>query len=199
MDSPNVNITPSPAPGPTPTTVSTPERAPRRQVDLGREEARVPWAEWFHRASQGMDVFTREGSMPAHPRAFRVTLRDGRPYAVFSVKAHIARGKCHVDGAQRWCEATDTMLQDGSGAEVCDVITGYSLVGTAYDGRPVVLTVPPDEIASVECVLVQGVAPDGEEAEPAEDIPFGFAAFSGRTSEPELTEVEEPTRFSSVI
>ncbi len=198
MDQSATNITPAPAPGPiqTTTTVGGSPLDPnqRRLVDLGREDARVPWAQWFNRASAGMDLFMEQGIMPRLPRAFRVTLRDGRPYAVFSVKTHIARGKCPMSG--RWSEPTECTKE----ADICDVITGYSLVGTAHDGRPVVLTVPPDEIASVECVLVQGhpgqVTPEEGEAD---EVPFGFAAFAKRGELPQLDEVEEPTLFSSVI
>ncbi len=192
----STSITPSPKPGPVPTSTSVPARQrERRLVDLGREEARVPWAEWFNRASAGMDVFVEQGIMPAMARAFRVTLRDGRPYAVFSVKTHIARGKCAAGG--HWSEPNAATTP----GDVCDVITGYSLVGTAHDGRPVVLTVPPDEIASVECVLVQGhpgqATPD--EAASDEEVPFGFAAFAKREERPQLQEEEELTLFSSVI
>ena len=198
MGDTSTNITPSPAPGPMPTTttvIGSPlDPNQRRLVDLGREEARVPWAQWFNRASQGMDLFVEQGIMPALPRAFRVTLRDGRPYAVFSVKTHIARGKCPAHG--RWSEPS----KETNAADICDVITGYSLVGTAHDGRPVVLTVPPDEIASVECVLIQGHPGQITKEEGDEDeIPFGFAAFARRDDRPQLDEVEESTLFSSVI
>lgn len=198
MSETSTNITPSPAPGPMATTttiVGSPlDPDQRRLVDLGREEARVPWAQWFNRASAGMDLFMEQGIMPKLPRAFRVTLRDGRPYAVFSVKTHIARGKCSASG--RWAEPTECT----NAADICDVITGYSLVGTAHDGRPVVLTVPPDEIASVECVLVQGHPGQATPEEGASDeVPFGFAAFAKRGERPQLDEVEEETPFTSVI
>ena len=160
----------------------------------------VPWAEWFNRASNGMDMFVKQGVMPPMARTFRVTLADGRPFAVFSVKTHIAKGKCSTDGGEHWREPCAT----NSGAEMCDVITGYSLVGTAHDGRPCVLTVPPIEIASVECVLVEnGEIPDSadgvDESGEAESLPFGFAAFVKRGGQPELTEEDELTPFSSVI
>jgi hypothetical protein len=71
-------------------------------------------------------------------------------------------------------------------------------VGRAHDGRPVVLTVPPQEIASVECVLVQGHPGQREEEKNEEEIPFGFAAFVKEPRTPELTEEEEWTLFSSV-
>ena len=198
MSESRTNITGSPAPGPLPTTTSLPASVrPRRVVDLGREDALVPWAEWFHRASAMMDHVVSEGMIPAMPRTFRVTLTDGRPFAVFSVKTHIAHGKCSDSG--RWCEP-------GANAttETCDVITGYSLVGTAHDGRPCVLTVPPAEIASVECVLVpEGAVPQAGGDEKGEkkdaEIPFGFAAFSKRNDQPELVEEDEPTPFLSVI
>jgi hypothetical protein len=128
--------------------------------------------------------------MPELPRAFRVTLRDGRPYAVFSVKTHIAHGKCGMSGD--WREAADGQT------DVCDVITGYTLVGTAHDGKPVVLTVPPNEIASVECVLVQG-RPGQREEKDKDDVPFGFAAFTKEPRTPELTEEDEPTLFSNIV
>jgi hypothetical protein len=187
---PQVSITSAPAPGPTPTTTSLPARRRERPLmDLGREHARVPWMEWFKRASDGMDLFMEQGVMPALPRAFRVTLRDGRPYAVFSVKTHIAERKCGASGD--WREAVDGQR------DVSDVITGYSLVGTAHDGKPVVLTVPPEEIASVECVLVQGHPGQREKETDADEIPFGFAAFTKEPRTPEMTEEEEPTLFSN--
>lgn len=198
MDPNTGHITPSsPAPGPMPPSLitTTPSPRARRVVDLGREDAMVPWAEWFHRASHGMDLFVEQGVMPRMARTFRVTLADGRPFAVFSVKTHIAKGKCSTGGA--WHEPSDG---GSTPSDACDVITGYSLVGTASDGRPCVLTVPPVEIASVECVLVEGGSGEtAGEGEDAETVPFGFAAFAHRKDTPEYLEEEEPTPFSSVI
>jgi hypothetical protein len=175
-----------------------------RLVDLGREEERVPWSEWFVRSAQAMEQVVQAGSLPDLPRVFRVTLRDGRPFAVLSVKTHIARGKCQ-DMLRGWCELPKPAAGDGGGganSELCDVITGYTLVGTDHNGRPVVLAVPPTEIASVECLLVpqaQLQQKAGQRsADDPDDEPFGFAAFQHRKEQqsPEVEEVDEPTLFS---
>ena len=154
---------------------------PSRQVDLGREDFLVPWAQWFQRASAALHQFfpLGEGQKPV----FRVTLVDGRMFAITHVQTHVSRGKCFV-GTNRW----------GEKDAVCDVITGYTLAGTGPDRRPMALVLPPDMIASVECVAVseaeakknddEGKGGDGKE-------PFGFAAWQTWDGTLQLEEVEE--------
>ena len=67
-----------------------------RTVDLGREDELVPWAEWFVRSAAMLEHLVKQGQAPQGPRVFRVTLADGRPFAVMSVQKHVARGKCEV-------------------------------------------------------------------------------------------------------
>ena len=115
-------------------------------------------------------------------KVFRVTLTDGRPFAVTAVHTHMNRGRCFV-GKDRWGE------QD----KVCDVITGYTMIGAGPDNRPTALTVPPSAIASVECVLVpqsgQGRALHQPKSD--EDEAFGFARFAQMRDRPEVQEVED--------
>ena len=155
---------------------------PSRQVDLGREDALVPWAVWFQRASAALTQF--HALADGHKPVFRVTLVDGRMFAVTHVQTHVSRGKCFV-GTNRWGE-TDA---------VCDVITGYTLAGTGPDMRPMTLVLPPDMIASVECVAVAAPsAPDGEDAgdkKKDDKEPFGFAAWKEWTGTLQLEEVED--------
>lgn len=159
-----------------PLTGRTPER--HNQVDLGREDELVPWAEWFGRTAHVMEhVLDPENK---GKRVFRVTLRDGRAFAVFTVQTHISRGKCSIR-ENRW----------GEKDAICDVITGYTLVGTSSDGRPVVLAVPPTEIASVECVII-GTQETGQETQEEEKEPFGFARWVSQREEPTLEELEDP-------
>ena len=122
-----------------------------------------------------------------------MTLRDGRPFAVFSVQTHVARGKCHIR-ENRW----------GEKDAICDVITGYTLVGRAPDGLPTVVSVPPDEISSVECVIIgpadmpdpsltgnvdQGDEDNGEDR----PVPFGFARWVQDRETPNVEEVDDPS------
>ena len=76
-----------------------------------------------------------------------------------------------------------------AGSPICDVITGYTMMGNGNDGLPTVLNVPPHMIASVEGVLL----PRRPSTNKKEDEPFGFARWAARQNEgdPELTEVEE--------
>lgn len=167
-----------------------------RTVDLGREDEYVPWAEWFGRSAALLDHLVQQGQAPQGPRVFRVTLQDGRPFAVMSVQKHIARGKCELV-PNRWSESG--VGPGGKFEPICDVITGYTLVGTGPDGRPTVLSVPPTEIASVECVVLVemlGSTELGEGDSEDVELPFGFAAFKHRLAKPQVEEVEEPTLFS---
>jgi len=145
-----------------------------RTVDLGREEELVTWQEWFNRSARLMGQLV-DGAQREH-LIFRVTLHDGRAFAVRQALTHVARGRCLMDPS-RW-----KRTGNGSGDVACDVITGYMLVGTGADERPTVVSVPPAEIASVECVLVE----PKEEPEP-----FGFARSVDMKDRPALEEVEE--------
>ncbi len=170
--------------------MTTPNQHMSRTVDLGREDEYVSWAEWFNRSAALLDHMVKAGQAPAGPRVFRVTLQDGRPFAVMNVQKHIARGKCELV-PNRWSETP------GGTEAICDVITGYTFVGTGSDGRPTVLSVPPIEIASVECVVMVDLAgAPGEDGEEGAEVPFGFAAFKKRLETPEVEEVEERTLFS---
>ena len=175
----------------------TPPIHTSRTVDLGREDEHVPWAEWFNRSSAMLEHLVKQGQAPQGPRVFRVTLADGRPFAVMSVQKHVARGKCEL-APNRWTESA-SIGPGGAYEPICDVITGYTLIGTAPDGRPTVLSVPPTEIASVECVVLVDVAAAAAQAQQHEkdgDKPFGFAAYKQRLDAPEVEEVEEQTLFS---
>ncbi|MEM1167168.1 MAG: hypothetical protein AAGI30_12865, partial [Planctomycetota bacterium] len=154
-----------------------------RQIDLGREDELVPWSAWFHRASHALRQFKQlpEGAAAV----FRVTLIDGRVFAVTHVQTHVSRGKCMV-GTDRF----------GESDPICDVVTGYTLVGSSGDRRPTALVVPPAMIASVECVAVdaaalQKAAEQAEKKAQDESEPFGFAAW--RTWDGDLTvhEIDE--------
>lgn len=140
-----------------------------RAIDLGREDQLVPWRDWFVRAMQAM--------LPLIPEdrrdnvAFRVVLKDKRVLIVRGVSTHVSRGRCFI-GENRW----------GERDQICDVITGYVLLGHGTDWTPTVACVPPDLIASVECV----VAEDTGEREP-----FGFASYHWRKGQPQIDEVEE--------
>ena len=178
-----------------------------RRNDLNREDQLVPWAEWFMRADQAMNQFiasdagrammppgvvavTPEGQLDFNQlpfrKVFRVTLTDGRMFAALGVQHHVAKGKCHA-GTDRW----------GNTDATCDVITGYTLLGTANDGIPSTITIPPCSIKSVECVLlpkpgmlaqVQQANKDPEN----EKEPFGFARYASVKDNPQFTELEEP-------
>lgn len=148
-----------------------------RTVDLGREEEFVTWQEWCGRTMSHM----RE-SVPAelHERlAFRVTLSDTRSFAVRQVLTHVVKGRCSLK-ASRWSDAE----------AICDVITGYMFMGVGDDELMTTVAVPPDEIASVECVLVGGL-PDEEEAGAQSETPFGFHKRDGLDIPTEQREIEE--------
>lgn len=142
-----------------------------RAVDLGREDQLVPWSEWFNRTGASMSKVIKP-EMRKHMR-FRVTLTDGRVYTVRRAMSHVARGRCSLEPT-RW---------DPEGS-VCDVITGYQLMGNDPAGNISMLAVTPDMIRCVECVIMR---PKDEEKEP-----FGFANWAKiRDEDPGLTEVEE--------
>lgn len=143
-----------------------------RNVDLGREEEFVTWNEWFARAMAGMVEVLPKAD---HARLqFRVTLVDGRQLIVRQVLSHVVRGRCTLQES-RWSEAE----------AICDVITGYLLLGVGEDDNFAAVALPPREIMSVECVL----APQDEnEAAPT---PFGFYKREGLHMPPLRREIEE--------
>lgn len=177
-----------------------------RSIDLGREDELVPWSEWFRRAATSMEQVLQalpapepKPERPSTPRwVFRVTLIDGREFAITQVSTHISRGRCFL-GENRWDvgptkrEVTESAGKVASvinaGSPICDVITGYTMMGNGNDGLPTVLNVPPHMIASVEGVLL----PRRPSTDKKEDEPFGFARWAAQQNEgdPELTEVEE--------
>lgn len=144
----------------------------KRTVDLGREEELVTWDEWF-----GRSIALMKEAIPEklHDRlAFRVGLADGRVFGVKQVLAHVARGTCTI-GPSRWNDRE----------AICDVITGYMLLGAGDDEVPSTLCISPTLIVSVECVLV----PEQEDDTPA--TPFGFYKREGINIPVERREVEE--------
>ncbi len=139
-----------------------------RIVEVGREEELVTWNEWFARTQHAMKEI-----LPAekHERLqFRVTLVDGRQFLVRQLMTHMSRGLCTI-GPSRWNERE----------AVCDVITGYLMVGVGEDEELSAISVPPTEILTVECVLV----PEEEKA------PFGFYAREGVDVPAKRSEVDE--------
>lgn len=180
-----------------------------RSIDLGREDELVPWSEWFRRTAASMEQVLASMPEPEKPPEgapkmprwiFRVTLMDGRNYAIASVSTHISRGRCFV-GDNRWDigptrrEVAESAGKVASvintGNPICDVITGYTLTGNGEDGLPMVLNVPPRMIASVEGVILPRMQPPKESSDDRE--PFGFArwAASQNQHDPELHEIEE--------
>lgn len=140
-----------------------------RVVEVGREEELVTWNEWFARTQHAMKEI-----VPAdkHERLqFRVTLVDGRQFLVRQLMSHVSRGLCTI-GPSRW----------NANEAVCDVITGYLMVGVGDDHELSAISVPPTEIMTVECVLTPG---EDERA------PFGFYAREGLTVPSKRSEVDE--------
>lgn len=140
-----------------------------RAIDLGREDELVPWRDWFVRAMSAMLPLVPEERR--EDVAFRVVLTDKRVLIVRGVSTHVSRGRCFV-GENRW----------GERDPICDVITGYVLLGHGADMTPTVACVPPTMISTVECVI----APGGADREP-----FGFASYHWRQGRPRIDEVEE--------
>jgi len=179
-----------------------------RHVDLGREDHLVTWAEWFQRSAQALESFlasnikNEDPSTPPAPnaaRVFRVALRDGRQFAVSAVQTHTSRGRCFPNGKDPFAN-DDASAEGSNGRGGCDVITGYTLIGAGPDGRPTAISVPPANIASVECVLIPQNAHNralDNKPNDTEDEAFGFAQYAQRKSRPELTEIEEPAASSS--
>jgi hypothetical protein len=178
-----------------------------RSIDLGREDELVPWSEWFRRAAASMEQLLgaaeSEGQNNGPRWVFRVTLVDGRTFAVHTVSTHLSRGRCFL-GDNRWdMGPTKRELAESAGkvasvmlagSPICDVITGYTLMGNGEDGLPTVLNIPPHMIASVEgVVLPQFTDPDSAEPGEARSEPFGFARWAAMQAEsdPELNEVED--------
>jgi len=154
----------------------TPKRAIiKRTVDLGREEELVTWDEWF---SRSMEVMRQAVPDALHERlAFRVSLADGRVFSVRQVVTHVARGKCTI-GPSRWNDEE----------AICDVITGYALLGAGEDSLPAALCVPATMITSIECMLV----PSEEDESSENPAPFGFYKRDGIEVPTNRKEVEEP-------
>jgi hypothetical protein len=153
-----------------------------RTVDLGREDHLVTWQEWFARAAEVMTKAVE----PEHQDhlLFRVRLKSGAEYMVQNVMTHVAKGACYPDSA-RW--SSQAIEDDESGSKaVCNVITGYMMMGQGRDNRPMTVSVTPCQIASVECVLVE------PRKEPE---PFGFAAALHTKGRPRLEEVEETNQL----
>lgn len=146
---------------------STGEVVPR-SVDLGREDHLVTWGEWFGRSHAAMSSV-----VPAELHdnlLFRATLTDGRQFLVREIRQHVSRGACTIEKT-RWHERD----------AICDVITGYLLIGNDDHGVPTTVAVLPLEILSVECVLGMPIPPsaDPEETQDAEEKRvFGFAKFA---------------------
>lgn len=150
-----------------------------RAVDLGREEQLVTWAEWFARTSSAMQQMLDPEQRKQ--LRFRVTLIDGRVFAIRQAMSHVSRGKCSIEPT-RWDDL----------GEACDVITGYQMLGEDAMGNVTMVAVTPDMIMSVECVLPKPRTIQ-EEKEEEEREPFGFASFMKlRPDQPALTEIEEP-------
>jgi len=182
-----------------------------RSIDLGREDELVPWSEWFKRTSASMEQLLStmpdaeelpEGA-PKMPRwVFRVTLIDGRTFAIHTVSTHLSRGRCFL-GDNRWDigptrhDVTQAAGKVASvinaGSPICDVITGYSLMGNGEDGLPMVLNIPPHMIASVEGVVLPRIPNPAGAKKDDDREPFGFARWAAMQAEndPELNEVEE--------
>jgi len=139
-----------------------------RSVDLGREEHLVTWGEWFERTHAAMSSVVPE---ELHDNLlFRATLADSRQFLVREIRQHVSHGACTIEKT-RWHERD----------AICDVITGYLLIGNDEHGVPSTVAVMPDEIISVECVLAMVGSPEGEsEEEKAEEEKkvFGFAQFA---------------------
>lgn len=150
----------------------------KRTVDLGREEELVTWDGWFARS---MEVMREAVPKLHHDRlAFRVALVDGRIFGVRQVMVHVARGSCSI-GPSRWNERE----------AICDVITGYVLLGAAEDGAPSTLCVSPASISSVECILIPEIEDD------TAATPFGFYKREGIDVPVKRKEVEEKFSFVS--
>lgn len=151
-----------------------------RSVDLGREDHLVTWGEWFERAYHAMSSVVPDelhGNL-----LFRATLGDGRAFLVREIRQHVSRGACTIQKT-RWHERD----------AICDVITGYLLVGNDEAGVPTTLAVLPDDIVSVECVLGVVSPPENDPEltqQAQEKRVFGFAQFA-KALEARPTRVEE--------
>jgi hypothetical protein len=185
-----------------------------KSIDLGREDELVPWSEWFRRTSETVEHILNEAlegegpepdSTSESPRwIFRVTLVDGRTFAVTRVSTHISRGRCFV-GENRWdMSASQQEIRKSAGKvasvinasrPICDVITGYTLMGTGEDGFPTVLNIPPAMIASVEGVVLPRRVSQSDASDNGKDSPepFGFARWAAQQDKdrPEIFEVED--------
>ncbi|MDX2115947.1 MAG: hypothetical protein SFZ24_10080 [Planctomycetota bacterium] len=152
----------------------------KRTVDLGRDEELVTWDEWFNRS---MAIMRQAVPEKHHDRlAFRISLGDGRTFNVKQVVTHVSRGRCTITSS-RWNERE----------AICDVITGYMLLGADEEGIPAALCVSPSTITSVECLLVP---PDDDD--PSTHTPFGFYKREGIDVSTQRKEVEEPLALGPI-
>lgn len=212
------NITPTPSdavstaitgPGISGPGLDPKRRVGTRHVDLGREGELVTWADWFQRSAQALEHFLAattknipdenvRNAVMASARVFRVALQDGRQFAVSGVQTHTARGLCFPGGNDRF-NLSEGSHDQQTGKGGCDVITGYTLVGTGPDGRATAVSVPPNQIVSVECVLVpqNGQARALNKPAPDEENTFGFARFAEMKSRPDFTEIDEPAEHAA--
>lgn len=160
------------------TNVPATAHPPQRLLDLGREAELITWNEWFARTASVMTQAAQQSPAIDGIPVFRITLADRRQYLVTYVFTQVARGRCEI-GPSRWAAPEGGAPAP---APVCDVITGYILVGRDGNNRPVTVGIPPAMIASVECVLA-----------PAEKEPFGFARMmeSDPGSGPVVREIED--------
>ncbi len=154
-----------------------------RTVDLNREDELITWQEWMARSMNQMKQL-----VPAehHEKlAFRVTLIDGRTFAIRRFTTYVVKGRCSLEET-RWSDQFKT----------CNVITGYMFYGVGEDMLLSSLCVPPDMIASIECLLVPVIDPDaqGDEQPAVKKIPFGFYPRETLDSPLEQQEVEEELR-----
>ena len=162
----------------TDTTPTNPDTALiTRTVDLGREDELVTWQDWFARTMDQMSE--RVGEECCERLAHRVTLADGRQFAVRQITTHVVKGRCSMEKT-RWSDHFAT----------CNVITGYMFYGVDDDSLMTTIAVPPAEIVSIECVLVP-TEEEENELENGSASPFGFHSRKALKVPAEQREVEE--------
>lgn len=107
---------------------------------------------------------------------FMVTLNDGRSFLIRQVLTHVVRGRCSLEPT-RW---------EDHGA-ICDVITGYMLLGENEEGDFTAVSVPPTGIATIECILKRS----------EEKTPFGFHKREILSLPAEQRQIEEAASLST--
>jgi hypothetical protein len=147
---------------------------PSRAVDLGREEELVTWSEWLGRSMSHMAEVVPEEQRDR--LQFMVTLHEGRSFLVRQVLTHVVRGRCSLERT-RW---------DDQGA-ICDIITGYLLIGENDEGDFTAVSVPPTAISSIECILKKC----------DERSPFGFHKREILTLPAEQKQIEEVSSLAA--